>query len=501
MTSKSTACPGLTGVARVAIGSADTAGRLLYVVFASDQAPGPGSVYTAPPTRPPSLLPLPAVSRRMARSTANGPTPLTWKRRSAWRIGEPPARSPGAVPKTFVGAAASTYVSATAVNASAEGLMVTRTLLATVTPSRSVTVAVSVCGPSGNAGIVSVAPAPSGPPRLDAHRTAAPRSPSSTSVAEAARTTGRLASSAAPSAGAWTVMTGRTLGGRITTLRVASAASPPPSRTRALMTCVPIRSALAVMLAPVPRSPSRLDVQWIALERMPSVTSVALPVKTSGVPWNTRVPSAGATIVTAGGVGFTVKLTLAVPVASSESRAAAVRTCTPSWRRTTVRVAPAPRSPSRLDDQRMAALGSGSKSSVAVAARVTGVPANADPSPGGAVMVTTGAVFGPRTRRLIRASPGWPLESVADAVIVCVPMRSEEDETCGPVPRAPSRLDVHWSAALTSPSSTSVATPLNATVVPSGKTAWFGGAVMATTGALPESASTSFGGVAVSRER
>src|SRR5207248_2450778 len=82
----------------------------------------------------------------------------------------------------------------------------------------------------------------------------------------------------------------------------------------------------------------------------------------------------------AGGVGFTVKLTLAVPVAPSESRAAAVRTCTPSWRRTTVRVAPAPRSPSRLDDQRMPALGSGSKSSVAVAARVTGVPANADPS-------------------------------------------------------------------------------------------------------------------------
>src|SRR5207247_11280615 len=112
--------------------------------------------------------------------------------------------------RTLVGPAASTYVSATAVNASAEGLMVTRTLLATVTPSRSVTVAVSVCGPSGNAGIVSVAPAPSGPPRLDAHRTAAPRSPSSTSVAEAARTTGRPASNAPPSPGPWTAMTGRT---------------------------------------------------------------------------------------------------------------------------------------------------------------------------------------------------------------------------------------------------------------------------------------------------
>src|SRR5205823_14710205 len=130
-------------------------------------------------------------------------------------------------------------------------------------------------------------------------------------------------------------------------------------------------------------------------ERTPSVASMAVPVKGSGVPWKTLVPSAGATIVTTGGVGLTVKVTLAVPVAPSESVTAAVSTWTPSWRRTTVRAPPAPRSPSRLDDQRMLALGSGSKSSVAVAARMTGVPAGADAPSAGAVMVTAGAAFGP----------------------------------------------------------------------------------------------------------
>ena len=297
------------------------------------------------------------------------------------------------------------------------------------------------------------------------------------------------------------VTAGGTFGGRITTVRVASPARPPASSTRAVITCVPIPSVPAVMLAPAPRSPSRLDVQWSVFERTPSVASMAVPVKGSGVPWKTLVPSAGATIVTTGGVGLTVKVTLAVPVAPSESVTAAVSTWTPSWRRTTVRAPPAPRSPSRLDDQRMLALGSGSKSSVAVAARMTGVPAGADAPSAGAVMLTAGAAFGPRTRTVIRAWPGWPLESVAAAVMVCVPTRSDDDERRAPVPRSPSRLDVHCRPGLTSPSSTSVATPVNTTAAPSGKTAWFGGAVMATIGALPESARTSFGGVNVSRER
>ena len=57
-----------------------------------------------------------------------------------------------------------------------------------------------------------------------------------------------------------------------------------------------------MMLAPVPRTPSRLDVHWIWLERSPLSASVAVPAKVTGAPMLTVAFGAGAAMLTTGAV-------------------------------------------------------------------------------------------------------------------------------------------------------------------------------------------------------
>ena len=135
---------------------------------------------------------------------------------------------------------------------SVDGTTVTVTLALTVAPSRSATDAVSVCVPSERPGATTVRPVPRAPSRLDVQTSAAPRSPSSTSAAVAARSTGLPASNVVPAAGATTRTTGGTFGGRTTTRRTASPLSPPASAAIAVMLWVPVLRRVLVKEGPLP---------------------------------------------------------------------------------------------------------------------------------------------------------------------------------------------------------------------------------------------------------
>ena len=81
---------------------------------------------------------------------------------------------------------------------------------------------------------------------------------------------------------------------------------PSVSVAAAVMTCVPTLSVLVLMVAPVPRAPSRLDVHWMLLDRSPSIKSFARPASVI-VSFRKRTdPSAGELIVTVGGFPCTV---------------------------------------------------------------------------------------------------------------------------------------------------------------------------------------------------
>src|SRR5438445_10851151 len=96
------------------------------------------------------------------------------------------------------------------------GTTFTVTLALPVAPSRSVTVAVSVCVPAESEGHTTVGPVPSAPSRLEVHRMLAPRSPFSGSRAVAPSTTGLPARRVVPAAGARVATTGGTVGARTT---------------------------------------------------------------------------------------------------------------------------------------------------------------------------------------------------------------------------------------------------------------------------------------------
>src|SRR5207244_6699806 len=85
----------------------------------------------------------------------------------------------------------------------------------------------------------SVEPVPRAPSRLDVQRTAAPRWPSSGSVATAPRRTGCAVSRVAGGAGATIAIAGATFGGRTTTVRSACPMRPPASVATAVTVCVP----------------------------------------------------------------------------------------------------------------------------------------------------------------------------------------------------------------------------------------------------------------------
>ena len=210
------------------------------------------------------------------------------------------------------------------------------------------------------------------------------------------------------------------------------------------------------------------------------------------------LPSAGVATLTTGGVGVTVRRARAEPTAPSESVTAATSVCVPSER---TRVPFGPSAPSRLDVQRSRPVRSPSKSSLAVAASRTAVPAATELPSAGPAMTTAGGAFGARTRSVVCAWPRSPAESVTAAVTVCRPTLRPLAAIVAPVPRAPSRLDVHRIRLDSSPSSAWLACAVN--VIPScrKKTDPSAGAAIVTVGALRATVRTSLGAGPPSRDR
>src|SRR5439155_1555798 len=248
---------------------------------------------------------------------------------------------------------------------------------------------------------------------------------------------------------------------------------PPLSVTVAVMVCVPVESALAVIVRPVPSAPSRLEVQAMVAERSPSSVSLAEPVKVTAAPGSNVAPVAGAVIRTAG-VVLTVMVIEARPVLPPLSVAAAVVGGVPG-----VIVPPAPMAPSRLEVQAIAAVRLPSSRSLAVALRVTGAPGSKVAPAVGALIVTVGVLF---TTTVIDARPVLLPLSVADAVIVWVPELSVPVVTLKPVPSAPSRSEDQTIDPVRVPSSRSVAVPVKVIGAPCSKVEPAAGALMVTVG-------------------
>ena len=123
---------------------------------------------------------------------------------------------------------------------------------------------------------------------------------------------------------------------------------------------------------PVPSWPSRSDVHTSAAPRSPSTLSIAVAVKVAAKWTGKSRPSCGAVMVTAGGRSVTVSCTVATPVRPVAFRTVAVIVCVPRWRVAAVTLPPVPRAPSMLERQLMALVMSPSRSSRAVAVKVTG---------------------------------------------------------------------------------------------------------------------------------
>ena len=172
----------------------------------------------------------------------------------------------------------------------------------------------------------------------------------------------------------------------------------------------------------------------------------------------TVLPAAGDVMVSAGGVGVMMTVICAVEVAPSESVTDAVIVCWPSRSRTAFE-APTKSAPWRLDVHCTWLEMSPSKSSLAAAVSVTSVSAGAEELSCGAVMVSAGATFGPRTRTMTWAWPTLPLMSVTVALTTWVPMLRVR-LMLEPVPSDPSRSELHWIRPLRFPSSKSLAVPM-----------------------------------------
>src|SRR5581483_8698564 len=106
------------------------------------------------------------------------------------------------------------------------------------------------CVPALSDGRRIVVPVPRLPSLLDFHVIVLERSPSSASMAVAARTTGFPERRLAPSPGVWIVTTGGTFGGRMTTVICARPTRPPRSVDDAVMLCVPTERRLVEKVAP-----------------------------------------------------------------------------------------------------------------------------------------------------------------------------------------------------------------------------------------------------------
>ena len=161
------------------------------------------------------------------------------------------------------------------------------------------------------------------------------------------------------------------------TVTVAVAVSPPRSATVAVSWCVP-SLRVCVMVPPVPRAPSRSEVQAITAVRSPSSRSLALPVKVIVAEEASVWPLAGAVMETSGAVlpgggGVTVTLIWLEPVRPWPSVTVAVRVCVP-WPSEVVTTAPVPSGPARLEDHTTWVLRSTPALSWALAWRVIASP-------------------------------------------------------------------------------------------------------------------------------
>ena len=150
-----------------------------------------------------------------------------------------------------------------------------------VLPPLSVAEAVMTWVPAESVLRVMLPPVPIAPSRLEVQATTGARLPSSRSLAVAVRVVAAPISRIEPLAGA--VMA--TVGVALTTTEIATLALLPPlSVTEAMIAWVPELSVLVVMLPPVPRTPSRLEIHEMRAARLPSSASVAVAVKVTAVP-------------------------------------------------------------------------------------------------------------------------------------------------------------------------------------------------------------------------
>ena len=338
-------------------------------------------------------------------------------------------------------------------------LIVTVIVARPVLPAVSVAEAAMMCVPADSVLAVTLGPVPRRPSRLEVQMTAEARFPSSTSVAVAVKAAVAPGSKLAPVAGAVIATVGVALTAMVIVARPVLLAL---SVAAAVIVWMPVESVLTVIVAPVPSAPSRLEVQTIREVRVPSSTSVAVPVKVTAAPGSNVVP-VGAVIATTG-VALTVMVIMVWVVLPPLSVTVAVMVCVPVESALAVIVRPVPSAPSRLEVQAMVAERSPSSVSLAEPVKVTAAPGSNVAPVAGAVIRTAGVLL---TVMVIEARPVLPPLSVAAAVITCVPLVSVLLVIVLPVPRLPSRLELQVMLAVRVPSSTSVAVPLSVTGAPS----------------------------------
>ena len=171
--------------------------------------------------------------------------------------------------------------------------------------------------------------------------------------------------------------TSRVVGASTVIIISAEPVSAPPSVTLAVMRCMPALRGL-VKLPPVPRVPSRSEVQARPAVRSPSSRSFAVPTNWIGTPAVYARPASGAVIATSGGVsaagcGVTLTWSRASPVSPRPSVTAAVMVWSPRAS-VVLTVAPPPRSPWRSERQASEPERSSPAMSVAVPCSVIGSP-------------------------------------------------------------------------------------------------------------------------------
>jgi hypothetical protein len=162
----------------------------------------------------------------------------------------------------------------------------------------SVTVAVMVCTP-GVRSFENDGPWPIGPSMLDVHEMSVEMSPSRGERAVAANTIGLSAPSTALLAGMSMVRPRAPVALRTDTWIASVVELLLLSVAVAVITCAPTLRAW-LMLAPLPRTPSRSERHTIEAATLPSCGSVAVAVKVMAVAGRTLAKSAGALMLTTG---------------------------------------------------------------------------------------------------------------------------------------------------------------------------------------------------------